>query len=639
MKFSYKLIKKYLPDLKSKEDLINSLTMRAFETEDVGGDTFDVSVPSNRYSTASYHIGVAKEAAAVMNLKNIKIPEIKFKEEKGEKEFSLEVKEEKLCPRYTAWYFENIKIESSPKWIQEVLIDCGLRPINNVVDIMNYVMLETGQPLHAFDYDKLEGEKIVVRKAKRQEKIVSIEGIEYELDPSVLVIADEKDPLAIAGIKGGGKAEIKDDTKRIIVESANFDSISIYNTSRNINLSTDASLRFSHSLHKELALTGLQRAGELLEEIMGAKPGGKINSNLDIEPPKSIFFSFERFNSFMGADFEEREIGNALKKLGFEIEEGKVRVPALRDDIWTEEDLIEEAGRVMGFDEVEPRSPIINISSPETDNVFVFRNRVRDIMASLGYDEVYNYSFVGSKTYGEIEIENPASEDKAFLRSTVKPLILRNIQENLKYCDKVRIFEVGRVFRKEEECDVIGIGFGSNEKPSLNNSEQETFFEVKGVVDSLLKRLGLTDFYMSEDGDSLGLVIYADQTEIGRIEKTENNATVAELKSDILMDVVEGELSFKPLPKFPAVLRDVSILVKKDEKIGNVIQEIQLADLKLIEDVDLIDEYLGAEKERQSITLRIRFRAEDRTLSKEEVDSKMTKITSVLENKFGAVVR
>src|SRR6056297_167383 len=210
MKFSYKLLKKYLPKLSSKEEVADYLNKYVFEIDGLKDDTLDVSIPSNRYSTGASHIGLAKEVKAVMDLDKSEWPEFDIKEWEGEAdEFSVEVEDKKLCPRYTGWYFDNIKIGESPEWIQEVLIDCGLRPINNVVDIMNYVMLETGQPLHAFDYDKLEGEKIVVRKAKRQEKIVSIEGVEYELDPSVLVIADEKNPLAIAGIKGGGKAEIK----------------------------------------------------------------------------------------------------------------------------------------------------------------------------------------------------------------------------------------------------------------------------------------------------------------------------------------------------------------------------------------------------------------------------------------------
>src|SRR6056297_3171524 len=204
MKFSYKLIKKYLPDAPSKESLIEALVMHSFEAENMDGDVFDVSVPSNRYSSASYHIGVAREAAAVLGLDNSNIPNIKVKEWEGSAgEFGLEVKDKDLCTRYTGMYFENVEVGESPEWIKEVLKDCGLRPINNVVDVMNYVMLETGQPLHAFDYDKIEGKKIVVRNAKEGESMTSIEGIDYDLDPSVLVIADEKKPLAIAGIKGG----------------------------------------------------------------------------------------------------------------------------------------------------------------------------------------------------------------------------------------------------------------------------------------------------------------------------------------------------------------------------------------------------------------------------------------------------
>jgi len=633
MKFSYKLIKKYLPEVKSKESLVNSLNMRAFETEIKEGDTFDVSVPSNRYSNVARHIGVAREAAAAMNLREIEIPKITVEEWKGgAEEFSLEVEDKKLCPRYTAWYFDGVKISSSPDWMQKVLSDCGVRPINNVVDIMNYVMLETGQPLHAFDYDKIEGRKILVRKAKKGETITSIEGVDYNLNPSVLVIADEKRPLAIAGIKGGKDAEITEHTRRIVVESANFDAVSIYNTSKNINLLTDASLRFAHSIHKRLALVGLQRVGELLQEIAGANPGGKVNSSPEIEHPRKITFKPENFNALMGTEFEKKEIMGVLTKLGFEIDGEKIIVPVLRDDVQIEEDLIEEAGRIFGFDDIKPKAPIVSIKPSESDNIFSFRSGIRKIMVGLGYDEVYNYSFVGNKKYGKVKIQNPISEEKSFLRATLAPLLLKNIENNLKYYNEVRIFEVGKVFGGAEERDAIGIAFGSR--------KEETFFEIKGVTEAFLQGLGLTDFYMVEtEGDETELIVKTNSSEVGRIARYGEGFTIAELNADILIKFVEEEVSFRPLPKFPAVLRDISVLINEDIKIGNVIQEIQNVDTDLIEDVDLIDEYFGAEDGKQSITLRIRFRAQDRTLSVEDVDGKMNKIQSLIKNEFRGQVR
>ena len=633
MKFSYKLIKKYLPEVKSKESLVNSLNMRAFETETKEGDTFDVSVPSNRYSNVTCHIGIAREAAAAMNLREIKIPEITVEEWKGRaEEFSLEVEDKKICPRYTAWYFDGVKISSSPDWMQKVLSDCGLRPVNNVVDIMNYVMLETGQPLHAFDYDKIEGRKILVRKAKKGEVITSIEDVDYNLDPSVLVIADGKKPLAIAGIKGGKGAEITEHTRRIVVESANFDAVSIYDTSKNINLLTDASLRFAHNIHKQLALVGLQRAGELLQEIAGANPGGKVNSSPKIEYPRKITFKPENFNTLMGTELEKKEIMGVLTKLGFEIDGEKIIVPVLRDDVQIEEDLIEEAGRMFGFDNIESKAPIASIKPSESDNIFSFRSGIRKIMVGLGYDEVYNHSFVGDEKYGKIELQNPISEEKSFLRATLAPLLLKNIKNNLKYYDEVRIFEIGKIFGKAEERDAIGIAFGSR--------KEETFFEVKGVTEALLQGLGLTDFYMVEtESDETELIVKTNSSEVGRIARYGEGFTIAELNADILIKFVEEEVSFRPLPKFPAVLRDISVLIDEDVKIGSVIQEIQNVDTDLIEDVDLVDEYFGPKDGRQSITLRIRFRAQDRTLSVEEVDKKMNKIQSLIEDKFRGQVR
>jgi len=633
MKFSYKLIKKYLPDAPSKESLIEALVMHSFEAENMDGDVFDVSVPSNRYSSASYHIGVAREAAAVLGLDNSNIPNIKVKEWEGSAgEFGLEVKDKDLCTRYTGMYFENVEVGESPEWVKEVLKDCGLRPINNVVDVMNYVMLETGQPLHAFDYDKIEGKKIVVRNAKEGESMTSIEGIDYDLDPSVLVIADEKKPLAIAGIKGGKDAEVTKDTERIVVEAANFDPISIYKTSNHINLSTDASLRFSHDLHKRLALEGLKRAADLLKNELGFKPGGRVNSAPELESSHQVTFDLKEFNKLMGTDFEDKEIVKSLSKLGLNFEDGKVEVPPVRDDVWDEADLIEEAGRIFGFDDIGSEPPKVSIKPSESDEVFDFRDDVRKILIALGYDEVYNYSFVGDHAYGDVELENPISEDKSLLRKTLTPLLFDNVEENLKHYDDVRIFEIGKVFEKAEERNVIGIAFGSNNR--------ETLFEVKGVVSELLEKLGLMEFHMVEvDDEELKLEIHSDHEVIGEIVKYSKGFTLTEIKADLLMELVEEEISFEPMPKYPAVLRDVSILVSDNQKIGDIIKGVQEVNLNLIEDVDLVDEYFGVEDGLQSITLRIRFRSDNKTLSSKEVDKEMEKVVDKLEGDFGAEIR
>ena len=282
MKLSFSLIKKLVPRLKSKKELIEKLNLHSFEAADLAGDAFDAVVPPNRYSEAS-HAGIAKEISAILGIKISAIAgldnrRIKFySSESRRSPFHVKVENKNLCPRYAARYFESVKIKSSPQWLRKILIDCGLRPINNVVDVMNYVMLETGQPLHVFDFDKISGSSLIVRRAKKNEKIITLDNQSFELNDNVLVISDEKEPLAIAGVKGGKKAEVGGNTGKIVVESANFDSFSIYKTSKNFKLATDASARFSRGLSPELAEIGLRRASELLETVCGAKAGGMVD--------------------------------------------------------------------------------------------------------------------------------------------------------------------------------------------------------------------------------------------------------------------------------------------------------------------------------------------------------------------------
>ncbi len=637
MKFSYTLIKKFLPELKSKKQLIDALNLYAFETEDHNKNTIDVSIPTNRYSNAASHIGIAEETKTILNLKRSKIPELKAGTQKKEKPtaFDVEVKDTKLCPRYTAQFFDDVKIKSSPKWLKDVLMDCGLRPINNVVDLMNYVMLETGQPLHAFDADKIENKripKIVIRKAKQGESIVSIDGNSYALTPSMLVIADSEKPLAIAGIKGGKGAEVSKETKSIIVESASFDATSVYKTSQQLSLVTDASVRFSHHLHPELAVIGLKRARELLQEIVGAKPGDVFDSSPQKFAPRKLTFDINWFNRFIGTELSVKEAVSFLRRLGLKTQGKKVEIPIFRQDIETREDIAEEVVRLIGYNKLASQPPLIGLASSEFNERFRFKDNIRNILSGFGFDEVYNTSFVGEGGAEVIEVENPVAEDKKFLRSSLLPLLSGNVKDNLRFYDEVRIFEAGKIFAVSGEKNALGIAAAAKNR--------DLFFELKGAVEQLLKGLGLTDFFMVEfKGKERGLRIKSGRSVIGRLIHYDKRTSLAELDMETLLQLVEGELSYAPLPKYPAVIRDISVLVEHEVRIGKIIQEIQLSNVHLIQDVDLIDEYLGGDDKRQSITLRIVFRADDRTLNAKEVDKEMKKINLLLERNFGAEIR
>ena len=668
MKFSYSLIKKLVPGLKSKSELAEALNMRAFEVEGVSGDTLEINIQPNRYSDAASHLGIAREAAAILNLK-LQIPKISSQMELKQKpeNFDVLVRDKDLCPRYTAQYFENVGIKSSPDWMQKILKDCGLRPINNVVDTMNYVMLEVGQPLHAFDADKIKGSRIIIRKARAGESIISIDGEHYKLEPDTLVIADSDPPAggpqAIAGIKGGKTAEVSAATKRIIVESANFDPVSIYKTSKKLNLVTDASIRFSHGLSPELAIYGLNRTAELLREVVGAEPREIFDSLVKPQPRRVLKFNLQKFNDFIGSELTQKQVDGFLVRLGFK-SAGKDlwEIPDFRTDIQNHEDLAEEVVRLFGHDVLKPKPPQVAIRPSETDELISFSDKVKKILTGLGLDEIYTRSFISREDADNFgfgarvqELENPVSSEFMFLRPSLTPNLFKAVQSNARYLNEVNIFEVGKVFYKDGSKVAEKLFLGV----ILASREGKNFFELKGLGDELLTGLGLVDYAMVEPGksdwaksftagylkDDSCLKIESDSVLFGYLGEFEHDfkdwhISVLEMALSDLLPLVRGEEEYEPIPKYPSVMRDVSLLIDSSVRIGDVIQAIQLSNQKLIYDVDLIDEYADEKwGNLGSVTLRIVFQAEDRTLRREEVDEEMGEIISLLQKRFKARVR
>lgn len=665
MKFSYSLLKQLLPELKNKAQVIDALSMHAFEAEEAPGNTIEISLPPNRYSDAVSHVGIARELSAIFNLKIDKrgIKALPYnaphaKPKKAPKLFSVTIKEKKLCTRYAAEYFENIKIAPSPKWMQDALMESGLRPINNVVDSMNYVMLETGQPLHAFDYDKLAKNgkaNLVIRRAERGESLISIDGVKYGLAPEMLVIADKEYPLVIAGIKGGTGCEVTEKTKRIIVEAANFDFVSILKTSRKLGLATDASQRFSHNLSPALVELGLNRAEDALVKLAGAKSGERFDSLTKPLPKKLVKFDVAGCNKLIGITLTEKEAGVYLQKLGFKnIKKDLWEVPATRNDIETQEDMTEEIVRLYGYAKVRPMAPKALLTPPETNDAVVLRESIRNILVGFGFNEVYNHTFIAKDDIIEnrvareksISLMNPTSAEFEYLRPLLLPALLKNVEANARYFDRIRLFEIGNVFLNassvvNEVNEVTHLGLVISEKGS------GVFFELKGIVTHLLKSIGLSEFYMKEAtskdnsffvGGYLGLK--SGDTHFGYLGVSREGVSIAEFDLNALLPLVEGEHEFIPLQKYPTVMRDISMFVSTDVRIGELMQAMQEVNLKLISDVDLVDEYVDETwANLQSITLRIMFEAKDRTLTSEEVDREMRKITELLQTQFSAKLR
>ncbi len=665
MKFSYTLLKKMLPGLPNKARVIDALSMHSFEAENAEGNAIDISLPPNRYSDAASHMGIANELSAIFGLeismsaiKDIPFAMAKAKCTTKPKKFSVTIQDKKTCIRYSAQYFEGIVIGHSPKWMQEVLIDCGMHPINNVVDTMNYVMLETGQPLHAFDYDKLvkNGKaELVIRHAKAGESMTSIDGVAYSLTSDMLVIADGKKPLVIAGIKGGMGCEVTSDTKRIIVESANFDFVSILKTSRKLGLVTDASQRFSHNMSPVLVGTGLGRAGQILKEVAHVSAGERYDSLTSALPKHVVKFDIAKFNKLIGLALTEQQAAGYLKKFGFKnVKKELWEVPAVRMDIDTQEDLSEEVARLYGYQNIKAIPPFASLVPPETNDALVLRESIRSILVGFGFDEVYNHSFVSKSDVAEnkatrgrsISLQNPTSAEFEYLRPMLLHTLVKNVEMNARYFDRIRLFEIGDIFLNAdsvsgEASETAHLGLAISEK------ENGVFFELKGIVTHLLKSLGLSDFYMKEvvskdDSHFTGghLELRSENKTIGYLGVSREGISIAELDIDALLPLVEGEREFIPLQKYPTVMRDISMFVSTDIRIGELIEAIQESNLKLISDVDLVDEYIDEKwANLQSITLRVMFEAKDRTLTSEEVDGEMKKIADLLQTQFSAKLR
>ncbi len=674
--------------MKDKNEVIEKLTMYSFEAEEGGKNALEVKLPPNRYSDAGGHWGLAREIAAVFGAKfKGKNFHLKSKQGKANADFQIKISDKNLCPRYTGRYFENIEIQPSPKWMRDILTNCGLQPINNVVDIMNYAMLETGQPLHAFDYDKIGAVKnIIVRRAKKGEQIETLDNKKYTLDENVLVIANDKNPLAIAGIKGGKTAEVDKNTKRIIVEAANFDATNIYQSSRKLNLITDASLRFSHNLSAELTMLAMERAGELLKEIAQAKSGVLQDVYPKKQPKKIIRFDIDEFNKFIGAPLDLKTAKNYLTSLGFAIKKSDnysltLEIPSERLDIENTHDLFEEVVRLYGYNNLKSRAPRIHLHPSGSEDLIVLKDKIRNILTGWGISETQNYSFISqadavryfSHLRGEAEhkenknkpqyhphlaeLENPLSAEFQYLRPCLAVNLIKNIILNSRSEEEISLFETGEVFFQLKQFDapseISSLGI------ILASKNMETFFQLKGVAAELLKKIGVVDYLLAPaDGDnwikeitggyleeknSLKIEV-GNQSVIGYLGKLKNHSdlknwhiSVLEIDIKRLMDYVLGEHEYRPLPKYPSVMRDISVVADYSVRAGDITASIQEENLRYIEDVDLIDEY--QKNSQRSLTFRIVFQAEDRTLTDKEVNGYMEKIQAMLIKNFKVGIR
>ena len=683
MKIFYNWLKEYVDNLPKPEKLADLLNMHCFEVKNIEKAKrdfiLDIDILPNRAHDCLSYMGIARECAAVANSKvnpstgGQKSKLIEDGKIKTKDFIEVEVKDKDASPRYTARVITDIKIGPSPKWMQEKLEAMGQKPINNVVDAANYVMFEMGQPLHAFDYEKLEGKKIIVRRAKKGEKITTLDNETCQLNENVLVIADMKSPLALAGVKGGKKAEISNQTKTIVLESANFNIQAVRSIVRETDIKTEASIRFEYGLDPNLTEEAINRVAQLI--------GGKIAKGLvDVYSqkvlPLKIRLNLDKVENLLGVKVSKKDATKFLTSLGFIVDDSLlVIVPTIRRDVEVEEDLIEEIGRLIGYDNIPSQQPFGLVGASKIDDNLAVTNKVKTIFEGLGFTEVYNVSFVGESDItkfgvnpaGYLELENPLSVDLKYLRKDLMINLLKNIKDNLRISLKddqgIKIFELGKVYRQEnnkpkEEIMLNGIIARRGEK-----IKGENFYELKGAIDSLLNKLGITDFWYDNyqatpdwtdkifwQKTGTAEVKVGDE-EIGFVgeispvilSKLNIKAPVAafNLNFEKILRLAEEELIYKPPSPYPAAVRDLAILVNPEDRVADVLNVIETAGGELVQDVDLFDMYEGEEipGRKKNFAFHIIYQSYEKTLTDEEVDKIQRKIIRELEKNKGWRVR
>lgn len=650
----------------------------------------DLEVTPNRPDCLCV-LGVAREVGALTG-QQVKPPPPEYAEA-GPPTGSLvqvEIADPDLCRRYCASLVRGIRIGPSPAWMQQRLTAAGMRPINNIVDITNYVMLEYGQPLHAFDFDKIGGARIVVRRARPGERLTSLDGVDRELRPEMLVIADQAMPVAIAGVMGGADSEVTEATSSVLLESANFNPVSIRRTSSGLRLRSEASMRFERGLAPELTLPALRRATRLMLQIAGGTAAaGLADAYPEPSPVRVIRLRTSAVRQLLGLEVSQEQIIRVLTSLAFDCDpagagEIAVTVPYWRLDVREPADLAEEIARVTGYDAIPMTTLSSELPRQPADTGLAFREQVRDLMVAGGMQEIITYSLTSREKLARaasadnaIRVANPLSAELEYLRTSLRPGLLAALAANQKYEDGgIRLFEIGRVFLGRghdlpEEREVLaGVISGPRGALSwLGEKGQSDFFDAKGTVEAVLSRLGVeARCEAGADGKLLPgrtARIVAGETSAGPVaegaatpgpavlgivgelhpgvaesfELLPQPVAIFEIDIERLAASAGARRGFRPLSRFPRSVRDIAVLVDVQAPASRMLDIIRRA--PLVSHVYLFDVYSGKQVPagRKSLAFRIAYQSEARTLTEEELEAAEGRILSRLEKETGAARR
>lgn len=684
MKISYRWLGELVESGLEARVLAERLTMAGLAVdavEQAGDDEIlDFDLTSNRPDCLS-HLGIAREVAAITG-RQLRLPVVDLQEssETAANLTSVEILDPDLCPRYSARLIRGVKIGPSPDWMVRRLEALGQRSINNVADITNYVMLEMGQPLHAFDFNRLAGRRIVVRCARPGERLVTLDGVERELQPDMLVIADERDAVALAGIMGGGESEITDSTRDVLLESAYFTPSSIRQTARALGMGTEASYRFERGTDYENVIRASARAAALIAELAGGEIcSGVVDVKFPLPDSRPIPLRIERYRQLTGLDTDLTEAARILRALGLSVEEesGEGRLwaiaPSWRSDLWIEEDLVEEVARISGYENLESTLPGSAGAGAYLAGEQA-RRYTRRALLDAGFYEAISFSFVnaeddrlfGEESSGEeLVLSNPIDETQNQMRTTLLGGLLGAVERNINHGTKnLRLFEMGKCFlahgeerpREVERLSLIMTG-ARNERDWLAASERVDFYDLKGAIEAVADILGkkALEFrpapaigylhpgraaVISLAGKEIGLAGQL-HPKIATKYKFKQPVLLAELDFGALLDGESVEARYRPLPRYPAVTRHLSALLDEVVTFAEIEQRIENLAIPELVEVRLFDLYTGKElpPAKRALALSFKYRAADRTLTEEEINNLHGRVVEMLVRDLAAEIR
>ncbi|HSP56047.1 MAG TPA: phenylalanine--tRNA ligase subunit beta [Dehalococcoidia bacterium] len=648
-------------------------------TSVLGDTAFDVDVRANRPDLLSV-LGVAREAAAVTGQK-WRDPSIEYRAEgkPAKSRIAVEIPDPDLCPRYVAAIIENVTIADSPPWLQERLLSAGLRPINNIVDITNYVMLELGQPLHAFDYERVKGRKIIVRRARPGEKLTLLDGTKRDLGEDMLVIADTYEAVALAGVMGGADSEIAETTRTILLESANFKPTSIRRTSGALKARTDASIRFEKGISRRLPPVAAQRAVKLMVEICGGRAAeGLVDAFPGKDKDVRVTLTQERLHRVLGVEIPTSQVRQVLGSLGFGCrwvppDHYIVRVPDWRTDVAIADDVIEEIARILGYDEMPMTLLGGEIPAYRPEPLLALRERVRDVLAGAGMQEVITYSLTDLETLAKVlapedlatqqplRVANPMSRDHEYARTTLRGSVLQTLSRNTKGIARLTaLFEASRVYNPrdrdlpEETETVCGVVTGRrSDRWGQPGGDPAGFYDAKGCLEALFEALRVPVQYeeavdfaylpgrtaaIKAAGERVGIIGEV-HPKVASAFDIDNPVAMFEVDLNALLPHISAHVDYHPVPPYPSVEQDLAVIVPEALPAERVLSAIR--SFGLVRSVSIFDIYTGppVPAGRKSIAFSISYGSDKKTLTDEDVSRERDRIVARLKGELNAELR